>query len=51
MDAFWGDRYGKVTDPFGHEWSLATHQKDLTPEEVQKGAEAFFAQLGKASAS
>jgi len=27
MDAFWGDRYGKVTDPFGHEWSLATHQR------------------------
>lgn len=51
MDAFWGDRYGKVTDPFGHEWSLATHQRDLTPEEVQKGSQAFFAQMGKASAS
>ena len=42
MDAFWGDRYGKVTDPFGHEWSIATHMKDLTPEEMQKGAEEFF---------
>ena len=46
MDAFWGDRYGKVTDPFGHEWSLATHMKDLTPEEMQAGAEEFFANMG-----
>jgi uncharacterized glyoxalase superfamily protein PhnB len=46
MDAFWGDRYGKVTDPFGHEWSIATHQQDLTPEEIAKGAEEFFANLG-----
>jgi uncharacterized glyoxalase superfamily protein PhnB len=50
-DAFWGDRTGKVTDPFGHEWSLATHMQDLTPEEVRKGAEAFFASMGKAPAS
>ena len=41
-DAFWGDRYGKVVDPFGHEWSLATHKEDLTPEEIRKGAEAAF---------
>ncbi|MBI3668254.1 MAG: VOC family protein [Acidobacteria bacterium] len=47
MDAFWGDRYGKLTDPFGHEWSVATHMHDYTPEEVQKNAEAFFAQLPK----
>lgn len=44
MDAFWGDRYGKVTDPFGHEWEMATHKQDLTPEQIGKGAEAFFAQ-------
>lgn len=42
MDAFWGDRYGKVRDPFGHEWSLATHIKDLTPKQIQEGAQAFF---------
>ncbi len=47
MDTFWGDRYGKVTDPFGHEWSIATHMKDLTPEEIQKGADEFFANMGK----
>jgi uncharacterized glyoxalase superfamily protein PhnB len=41
-DMFWGDRYGKLTDPFGHEWSIATHKQDLTPEEISKGAEAAF---------
>lgn len=45
MDMFWGDRYGVVVDPYGHNWSLATHQKDLTPEEIQQGMEeAFFHQ-------
>ena len=39
---FWGDRYGKLTDPFGHTWALATHLEDLTPEEIQRrAAEAF----------
>jgi uncharacterized glyoxalase superfamily protein PhnB len=36
-DAFWGDRYGKVEDPFGHQWSIATHLRDVTPEEMEKG--------------
>jgi uncharacterized glyoxalase superfamily protein PhnB len=36
-DMFWGDRYGVVTDPFGHNWSFATHIKDLTPAEVEAG--------------
>lgn len=44
MDMFWGDRAGTVQDPFGYTWMLATHTKDLTPEEIQKGAEAFFAE-------
>lgn len=34
-DMFWGDRYAQVTDPFGHHWSLATHIRDVTPEEMQ----------------
>jgi len=42
-DAFWGDRYGKVADPFGHEWGIATHVKDLTPEEVKSAADAWIA--------
>ena len=35
-DMFWGDRYGQVEDPFGHLWSLATHIRDTTPEEMRK---------------
>jgi len=36
-DIFWGDRYWQVEDPFGRKWSLATHTRDLTPEEIQAG--------------
>ena len=43
IDMFWGDRFGKLTDPFGHEWGLATHTEDLTPEEISQRAAAFFA--------
>jgi uncharacterized glyoxalase superfamily protein PhnB len=35
-DMFWGDRYGQVTDPFGHHWSIATHIKDMTPDEMME---------------
>lgn len=45
-DMFWGDRYGKIADPFGHEWGIATHKLDLTPDEIRKGAEEFFKKLG-----
>jgi len=38
MDTFWGDRYGQLTDPFGHRWSVATHVRDVSPEELAKGA-------------
>lgn len=44
MDMFWGDRYGVVTDPFGHVWALATHISDPTPEELAKGAQECFGQ-------
>jgi PhnB protein len=35
-DMFWGDRYGVIVDPFGHSWSVATHQRDMTAEEIQE---------------
>jgi uncharacterized glyoxalase superfamily protein PhnB len=38
-DMFWGDRYGKVEDPFGHQWSIATHVRDVTPDEMQNAME------------
>jgi uncharacterized glyoxalase superfamily protein PhnB len=43
-DMFWGDRYGKVVDPFGHEWELATHKEELTPEELSARAAAAMSQ-------
>ncbi len=41
MDAFWGDRFGSIQDPFGHIWSIATHKKDMTSEEIKAAQEAF----------
>lgn len=40
-DAFWGDRYGKIEDPFGHHWSIATHVRDVSPEELAAAAKKF----------
>ena len=48
-DMFWGDRAGSVQDPFGYNWMIATHKKDLSKDEVRKNAEAFFAQFAKKS--
>ena len=48
-DQFWGDRTGCLEDPFGHQWWLAQHIQDLTPEELQKGAEEFFSHMETAS--
>jgi PhnB protein len=43
-DAFWGDRYGKLTDPYGHEWAISTHKEDVSEEELRRRAEAMMAQ-------
>ena len=40
-DMFWGDRYGRVRDPFGHHWSVATHMRDLSPEQIRDAAAAM----------
>ena len=45
-DMFWGDRYGKLTDPFGHSWGIATHVEDVTPEEMKKRMAAMGAAAG-----
>jgi PhnB protein len=46
-DQFWGDRHGRIEDPFGHLWSIATHKKDLSPEDMKKAAEEAFSQMSK----
>jgi len=43
-DMFWGDRIGGVLDPYGQKWTLATHKEDVPSREMQKRAQAFYAQ-------
>lgn len=45
MNAFWGDRYGTLLDPFGHRWGLGQRIEDLSPEEIDQRAEAWFAEM------
>jgi PhnB protein len=42
-DMFWGDRHARVRDPFGHEWSIATHREEVTPSEMEKRSKEFYA--------
>ena len=48
-DMFWGDRYGKLTDPFGHSWSLATHKEDVAPEEMKRRMKEMTAKMAQTS--
>ena len=42
-DQFWGDRYGQLTDPYGHVWGIATHIEDLSPAEMEERGRQFMA--------
>ena len=42
MDAFWGDRCGSIEDPFGHKWTISTHKKDMSHQEMAKAGEEFM---------
>ncbi len=44
-DQFWGDRFGSITDPFGHSWSIATHVEDVPPDEMAERAKAAMAEM------
>ena len=44
-DQFWGDRYGQVTDPFGHRWALGQHVEDVAPDEMERRAKEAFAAM------
>jgi PhnB protein len=48
-DQFWGDRFGTITDPFGHSWSIATHVEDVPPEEIAERAKAAMAEMGSSA--
>ena len=48
-DMFWGDRFGKFTDPFGHQWGVATHVEDVAPDEMQRRSEEMTKQMAKAA--
>jgi uncharacterized glyoxalase superfamily protein PhnB len=43
QDMFWGGRYGKIVDPFGHEWGINQQVRELSPDETQDAADMFFA--------
>jgi PhnB protein len=46
---FWGDRYGKFNDPFGHSWGVATHVEDVAPEEMERRSAEWSASMAKAA--
>jgi PhnB protein len=51
-DMFWGDRFGRLTDPFGHSWSMATHKEDVVPAEMRNRMEREMAKMrGQATKS
>ena len=43
-DMFWGDRYGQLEDPFGHRWSVATHKREVSPEEMKQAMQKMAAE-------
>jgi len=47
QDMFWGDRFGKLTDPYGHTWAMATHKEDVAPAEMERRAKEYQAQMAK----
>jgi PhnB protein len=50
-DMFWGDRYGKVTDPFGHSWGVATHVEDVSPDEMARRSAEWTAKMNDQAAA
>ena len=49
QNQFWGDRFGKIRDPFGHQWGLAQHVEDVAPAEMERRAKAWMDQMSKAA--
>jgi PhnB protein len=51
QDMFWGDRFGKVVDPFGHHWNLATHVEDVAAAEMERRAKEWTAKMANMAKS
>jgi PhnB protein len=49
QNQFWGDRYGKLSDPFGHHWGLSQHVEDVAPEEMERRAKEWEASMAKSA--
>jgi PhnB protein len=49
QDVFWGERYGQITDPFGHRWGLAQHLRDVPRQEIAEAAAAMFGSFTQTS--
>jgi PhnB protein len=49
QDQFWGDRYGKLADPFGHHWGLAQHIEDVAPDEMERRSKEWQANMAKSA--
>jgi PhnB protein len=49
QNQFWGDRYGKLRDPFGHSWGLAQHVEDVAPAEMERRGKEWMSQMAKAA--
>ena len=47
MDMFWGDRYGTFTDPFGHQWGIATHKEEVSPADMEQRMKTFAAEMAQ----
>ena len=50
-DMFWGDRFGSITDPYGHAWQIATHTVDLSPEEIAERGQKAMAEMAQTAGS
>jgi len=48
-DQFYGDRAGRIADPFGHVWAVATHKEDLSPQEMDRRMQKWMKEQGKAT--
>ncbi len=46
-DVFWGERFSRVRDPFGHKWGITTQLHEMSPDEIQAAAEQMFAEMSE----